>query len=334
MNNLDFRIEGTPIQYRFNFINASQNSFLFKLSENGSQIFSQTFYGYSTDQYSAGRSYLYSASYSNTLPDNRSVLKFEINQTNANSLGYLDYFEITYQKELKPTNNNLLLFSNDMSGIIEYRLSNFTTTNIKVFDVTNYSDVRIVTNPVLLSGGECNFQMTERQGHVAKYLCIGNDDYKTPSNPAEVSNSNLHGIADGAKFIIITHKNFMDAAERLKAYRENESKIKISTIVVDIQDIFNEFSCGIVDVSAMRDFLKYAFDNWQIKPEYVLFFGSGNYDYKNVEGYNTNYIPTFQTKESLSLLSSYTTDVFFVDFEDGNLYNEDLAHGRIPMQNT
>ncbi len=332
MNNLDFRIEGTPIQYRFNFINASQNSFLFKLSENGSQIFSQTFYGYSTDQYSAGRSYLYSATYSNTLPDNRSVLKFEINQTNANSLGYLDYFEITYQKELKPTNNNLLLFSNDMSGIIEYRLSNFTTTNIKVFDVTNYSDVRIVTNPVLLSGGECNFQMTERQEHVAKYLCIGNDDYKTPSNPAEVSNSNLHGIADGAKFIIITHKNFMDAAERLKAYRENESKIKISTIVVDIQDIFNEFSCGIVDVSAMRDFLKYAYDNWQIKPEYVLFFGSGNYDYKNVEGYNTNYIPTFQTKESLSLLSSYTTDVFFVDFEDGNLYNEDLAHGRIPCR--
>ena len=334
MNNLDFRIDGTPILYKFNFINASQDPFLFKLSENSNQLFSQIFSGYGTDPeaYLAGRQYTSSVTYNNTLPDNRSVLKFEINQTTDNSRGYLDYFEITYQKELKPTNNNLLLFSNDMSGVIEYRLSNFPTTNIKVFDITNYSDVKYVTNPVLLSGGECNFQMTERQGHVSKYLCIGNDDYKTPSNPVEVSNSNLHGIVDGARFIIITHKNFRDAADRLKAYRENEAKVKISTIIIDIQDIFNEFSCGIVDVSAMRDFLKYAYNNWQIKPEYVLFFGTGNYDYKNVEGYNANYIPTFQTKESLALKSSYTTDDFFVDLDDANILSTDLAHGRIPCK--
>ena len=332
MDNLDYRIDGTLIKYRFNLVNASQDPFLFKLYENSNQILSQTIYGYGTAEWSAGQAYLGSASYSNTLPDNRSVLRFEINQTNANSLGYLDYFEITYQKELKPTDNNLLLFSNDMSGVIEYRLSNFPTTNIKVFDVTDYSDVKYVTNPVLLSGGECNFQVNEQQGQVSKYLCIGDDDFKTPSNPTEVSNSNIHGITQGAKFIIITHKNFRDAAERLKTYRENEAKVKISTIIIDIQDIFNEFSCGIVDVSAMRDFLKYAYNNWQIKPEYVLFFGSGNYDYKNIEGYNADYIPTYQTLESLDLLSSYTTDDFFVDFEDGRIASADLSHGRIPCR--
>ncbi len=49
MNNLNFRIDGTSILYKFNFINASQDPFLFKLSENSNQIYSQTFSGYGTE---------------------------------------------------------------------------------------------------------------------------------------------------------------------------------------------------------------------------------------------------------------------------------------------
>lgn len=332
MNTLNFRKEETPVIYNFRFVNASENSFSFRLYENSNQIFSQNFLGYGTTNYIAGREYNKTATYNNTLPDDRSVLKFEITPTAVNSVGYLDYFEITYQKELKPADDFLLFFGTDFAGVIEYRLSNFPNTNIKIFDVTNYANVRYITNHVLLSGGECRFQISENQGHASKYLCIGNDNFKTPSNPVEVGNSNLHGITQGAKFIIITHKNFKEAAERLKDYRENEAKVKISTIVVDIQEILNEFSCGILDISAMRDFLKYAYENWQIKPEYVLFFGSGNYDYKNIEGYNTNFIPTFQSVESLRLLYSYTSDDFFVEINDDSFNKIDFAHGRIPCK--
>ncbi len=144
----------------------------------------------------------------------------------------------------------------------------------------------------------------------------------------------IRGITDGAKFIIISHKNFLDASNRLKSYRESETKIPISTIVIDIEKIFNEFSCGIQDISAVRDFIKYAYDNWQIKPEYFMFMGKGTYDYKNIEGFGDNYIPTWETEESLKLIfgaDSYCTDDFFARV-DGEDLKPDIAFGRLTVR--
>ena len=163
------------------------------------------------------------------------------------------------------------------------------------------------------------------------FIAIAGDNYKTPVNPSEVANSNLHGISDGAKYIIITPKSFMDAANRLKNYRENDAKNKLSTIVVDIDQIFNEFSGGLLDISAIRDFIKYAFDNWQTTPEYVLFFGSGNYDYKDILGYHTNFLPPYETSESLRELYTWTTDDFFVNLDSDQKI--DLASGRLTVKN-
>ncbi|MDO8549315.1 MAG: type IX secretion system sortase PorU [Ignavibacteria bacterium] len=337
MNKLDYRIDAIPINYRFRFINASSGSLPFKLYENSNPnpIYSVSMAGYGTDSYSAGKPITPSVSLNDSLQDNRSVLKFEIVPTSVTSVGYLDYFEIRYQKELKPANNYLLFFSYDTAAVIEYQLSDLPlpTEKFKVFDITDHSNVKYITAPIMQSGSQYNFQIAETEGYISKYLFVGNDDYKTPSNPVQVSNSNLRGITDGARFIIITHKNFIEAANRLKSYRENESKVTISTIVVDVQEVFNEFSSGVLDVSGIRDFIKYAYDNWNIKPEYVLFFGSGNYDYKNIEGYNTNFVPTWQTVESLSLLNSYTTDDFYVKKDPGNDQFVDFASGRITVKN-
>ena len=332
MNKLDYRVDEIPINYQFRIINSSPSVMQFKVYENSNQIHSSSIGGLGI--YSAGTERISTASYTGSLPsDNRSVLKFEIVPTSVTSVGYLDYFEIRYKKELKPTNNYLLLFSYDTTATIEYRLTDFPNTNIKVFDITDFSNIRYITNFVILSGSECRFQASEIKGYVSKYLAVGNDDYKTPSNPVRIDNSDLRGITDGARFIIITHKNFIDAANRLKSYRENQAKVPISTIVVDVQEIFNEFSGGILDVSGIRDFIKYAYEHWVVEPEYVLFFGSGNYDYKNIEGYNTNFVPTWQTEQSLNLLSSYTSDDFYVKKDPGIDQFVDFASGRITVKN-
>jgi hypothetical protein len=82
----------------------------------------------------------------------------------------------------------------------------------------------------------------------------------------------------------------------------------------------------------VRDFIKYAYDNWQITPQYVVLFGKGTYDAKNIEGFNDNFVPTWQSTESLQMLSSYTSDDFFVtvDGVDGNI---DLVSGRVTARN-
>ncbi|MCH8170984.1 MAG: type IX secretion system sortase PorU [Bacteroidetes bacterium] len=333
-NKLDGRIDSYPLSYTFRFVNAASDNLILDVSENSTKIFSQVLPGYGTAPYIDGRAYIKNISFTGILPDNRSVLKFSLNSpSSVTTTGYLDYFEIRYQKELKAFNDNLFFYSKDTTSLIQYSLNSFSNSNIFVFDVTYYANVEMVTNPIQQSGGQFIFQANELKDNVHKYIAVGDDSYqfRVISNISQVSNSNLHGISEGTKFIIITHKNFLDAANRLKEYRETQSKITMSTIVVDIDEIFNEFSGGNVDVTSIRDFLKYTFDNWNITPEYVLFMGKGTYDPKNVEGFDNNYVPATETVESLSLIPSFTSDDYYVKV-NGNDSFVDLASGRMTVR--
>ncbi|MDP2365032.1 MAG: C25 family cysteine peptidase, partial [Ignavibacteria bacterium] len=331
-NTLNGRISSSPNNYIFRFAVGSESGFTLTVKENGNQIFSRNINGYGTSLYTAGVADVYSTTFNGNLVDNRSVLSFTANPSGITSTGYLDYFTIQYEKELKAFSDNLIFFSNPAGGIIEYYLNSFSSSNIKVFDITTYSNVQLVTNHSMLSGGECRFKFDESTAQRSKYYAVGNAGFKSPTNPVEVQNSNLHGEVQGAKFIIVTHKNFREAANNLKTYKENQAPITISTYIADIDQIYNEFSCGVTDPTAVRDYLKYAFDNWQIEPQYVLLFGKGTYDYKNIEGYGDNFIPTWQSDESLALTVSYTTDDFFARIS-GPDTAIDIALGRITCAN-
>lgn len=335
MNKLDYRISSIPINYNLRFVNASQGSFILTVSENNSNILSKSLAGYGSSQYTFGVAYPESATFNGALPENRSALKFTLSSTSITSVGYLDYFEISYEKEIKPVENKIIFFSKDSSAIVEYYLSAFPSSEIKVFEVTDHSNILLVNpKPGWPSGGDYRFQVAENADSIRKYIAVGNESFLIPTNPSTVENSDLRGITDGAKFIIVSHKNFLDASNRLKSFRESETKIPISTIVIDIEKIFNEFSCGVQDVSAVRDFIKYAYENWQIKPEYFMFMGKGTYDYKNIEEFGDNYIPTWQTEESLKLIygaDSYCTDDFFARL-DGEDLDPDIAFGRLTVR--
>ncbi len=327
-NKLDGRISSLPVQYNFGFVSASQNPTAIDVFENSTNVWHLNMPA-TVSEYIDGREFTTTVFYNGSLTDNRSNLHFNFTPNSAAAKGYLDYYEIIYQKELKAVNDFLLFFSKDTSSVIEYHLTGYTNSNIKVFDVSDYAGMKQVTN-MNISGGECRFQSDEQQGNVSKYIAVTADQYKTPVNPQQVENSNIHGIADGAKFIIITHKDFKDAADRLKNFRENQAPHKLSTVVIDIDDIFNEFAGGLPDITGIRDFIKYAFDNWQTQPEYVLFFGSGNYDYKDILGYHTNFLPPYETPESFSEITSYTTDDYFVNL--GTDSKVDLSSGRITCE--
>jgi len=332
VTSLNGRLSSFPINYHFRYANASSGSLTLQLMENNSAIFNQVLNGYGSASYIRGNVYERDAVFTLNLPDNRSVLKFSITPTSITTTGYLAYFEISYVKDLKAFDDKLLFFSHDSTAIIEYYLHDFTSTNIQVFDVTDYSNVKLISNHVQLSGGDCRFQIAENAGIISKYFTVGSNNFLTPVNPVSVGNSNVRGIQNGVQMIIISPDEFIEAANRLQSYRENEAKIPISTVVVNIDEIYNEFSCGSLDPTAVRDFVKYAYDNWQESPQYILLFGKGTYDAKNIEGYNDNYIPTWQSVESLRMLNSYTSDDYFVTVDgiDGNI---DLVSGRITARN-
>lgn len=330
MNNLNHRINSEPVNYRVRFAVGTSTGMELLISENGNQVASRNANGFGTLSYTAGIEHNLNFSYNAPIPDNRSALTFKVNPATVSSVGYLDFFEIEYVKALSAVDDYLMFFSNSNTGIIEYQLNGFTSSNIRVFDVSDYANVSLVTNYSFHSGGECRFKFEESSTVRSKYIAVGSDRFKAPVNPFEISNSNILGESTGAKFIIITHKNFENAANRLRDYRQNHAIIPLSTIVVDVDNIYNEFSCGVLDPTALRDYIKYAYDNWQITPEYVLLFGKGTYDYRNTEGYGDNFIPTWQTVQSLALLNSYVTDDFFV-LVDGPDPRVDLASGRLPV---
>ncbi|MFO7447902.1 MAG: type IX secretion system sortase PorU [Ignavibacteriaceae bacterium] len=334
-NSLNGRDASFPIAYKVHLVGATlSGSDSIKVLENERLIRSQLIPGYGSSytypEHAVGREYTLTGTYEGALQDNRSLLKLNFSPGGSNSKAYINYFEISYEKELRVFDDYLVFFSKSRDGIAEYQIREFSNSNSKVYDVTQYNDVKLITNPVIHSMGELRFRVNESSEALSKYIAFGLDNYAflSPANPVEVSNSNLHGINPGAKYIIVTHKTFNEAAQRLKNYRQNEAKIRYPSIVVDVDEIYNEFGGGLKDPGAIRDFLKYAYDNWQIRPEYVLFFGLGTYDYKNIENTNNNFIPTWQSPNFVDHLVSYPSDDFFVKVS-GTDNKIDLAPGRI-----
>jgi len=324
-------IPNTEINYKISFVNYSDADVVptvsLQVSENGNQILSRSLFRISS--YRDGRQNIFDADYSGSLPGNLSSLKFVFNSPSPVVSGYLDYFEIQYQAYMRANSDILTFFAEDTTASIEYTISDFTNSAINIYDVTDYSDVKVITGAAI-SGGQAIFKANEIEGTPGKYLACTSAQMKTPSNPVKIDNSNLRGNIAGADFIIISNKIFKEQAERLRDYRANISPNKLSTRLVYIDDIFNEFSNGLLDPTAMRDFLKYAYDNWQPKPFYVLFFGDGTYDYLNKEGFDNNFIPTYQTLESWHYVDAYPSDDYFARVS-GDLDTNyiDLAHGRL-----
>ncbi|MCW8849601.1 MAG: type IX secretion system sortase PorU, partial [Melioribacteraceae bacterium] len=332
-NMLDGRVEGSEINYTFQFVNGSQYSNLLRIEENGTQLASKTLTGVGTgpnSKYQYGSLSRWQTNYNGSVPDNRSVLKFSYNTASVSDKGHLDMIEIQYLQNMKAslTNQSLIFFSDEIDGIIRYNGNVFSNSSFLVFNITDYHSPQKVD--IDYSGGEFTFNSFENSSFPSKYIAVHNDNFKAPQNAKKMNNSNLHGFQNGAKYIIISPREFSEQAERLKNYRENEAEYTLPSIVTYTDDIYNEFSCGSIDPTAIRDYLKYAYDNWTIKPEYVLLFGDGDFDYYDLLGKGLNFIPTFQSSESLHEINSYSTDDYYSRIS-GSDKLADIAIGRLTI---
>lgn len=330
---LNGRVDGSQINYSVQFVNGAKHSNVLTIDENGTRIYSRSLSGASTTdsdyQYGA-LSPAMATSYSGTLPDNRSVLKFTFNPISISDKGHLDLIEIEYLQDMKAslTDLPLIFFSEQIDGVVKYDGNVFNNSSFLVFNLTDYANPKRVE--IEYSGGEFTFSNTENSGFTSKYIAVQTSNYKEPTNAVKITNSNLRGYQEGAKYIIIAPRQFSEQAVRLKNYRESDAQYKLSSFVAYTDEIYNEFSGGLTDPTALRDFLKYAYENWNIQPEYVLLFGDGDYDYFNTLGKGLNFIPTYQTVTSLHEINSYSTDDYYSRIS-GNDKLADLAIGRLPV---
>ncbi len=330
VNEVKNYVADSLLKVSYQFINASKKISNISLYENGKLISSQNVSGPRVQpDYTIGKILFAHASYSGALPDDRSVLKFTFNPTSSSAKGYLDFYEIEYYSSLYAVAGNLLFFSNPVGGNTQYKLSGFPSSNVQVFDVSDYSNVKLISG-LTVNGPQITFQVNEQSGKISKYYAVETSKFKKPENFKKMKNSNIHGIDPGAKYIIVTNEKFKDQAERLKEYRQNEAPHKLSSVVVYVDEIFNEYSSGMLDPTAIRNFLQDALNNWQVKPQFVLFFGDGDFDYYNLLGKNKNFVPTFQTLQSMNEIISYAMDDYYSRLI-GDDNSADIAIGRLPV---
>ncbi len=269
----------------------------------------------------------------------QSSLRATYSATTGDAQGYLDYFEIQYKRRLNSAVSDVLKFdSPDVNGIVEYNVSSFSNNNIKVFDATEHSNVKII-QPLSVSSSNVRFQKTQVTDNLSKFFVVGQNGFKTPVQGAissRIANQNLHGsYNDGADFIIITHSSLNAAANRLKQKREAPGvghPNYLKTYVFNVDQIYNEFSSGVLDVVAIRDFIKYVYENWTIKPAYVCLLGDGDFDYKNILQNDENWVPAYEvTDPQINQVNGYCTDDFYVDIAGPDI-RPDIAIGRIPAR--
>ncbi len=328
-------VSSKPMIYRFVFLSRSTSTDTFRVQENN-QFFGDPILMYPINVSSIENDKAYQTpveTFQRTgdIPNDRSVLRITFGTGNSAAQGWIDWFEILFRQRFEAINDFLLFASPDTTVTVEYSISKLSSRDVYVFDVGQHHDVKQMTNltfdPADVSA--CRFQAAQSAGSVHEFAVVGPTGYKTPTNIKRISNSNLHGNSGGAEFVIIAPQEFLTEADRLKAHRERYDQLK--TLVVNVEQIFNEFSVGMPDPMAIRDFLKYADTTWATKPQYVLFFGRGNFDYKNIKSTETNWILPYESMESLQQIETLASDDYFVML-DPHGPRISIATGRLPVR--
>lgn len=341
--------EVTHFNFRFAALNTGRHTFNIRMNNN--QIGTKTFNGLSLafGQYLQVVTSVENYQQSNVVNPGDNTLRLDYSHSSTTGRAFLDWVDILYSARMIADENQLIFTVEPASGVQTYRASNFSGSEIKMFDVSNFENIRIFDG-FSYSNGNVTFADSQLPNAPKRYAILNPSRYLGLEDLERVEFRNLRDpqfslnpnpMSDNS-FIIITHNDFRAEAERLESLRENANPAdQLQTEVVLISDIYNNFSSGLTDVTAIRDFLKYAYDNWTPRPLYVLLLGDGDYDYKNIiSKEDLNWIPSFQTDalETSSVIKelvSRANDSWYTYVSpdnDGSTPRMDLAIGRITAQ--
>ncbi len=249
--------------------------------------------------------------------------------------GLFDYVKCYYQAPLKLTGTSTYFRSPQSltHPSNTYKIGQATNETV-IWDVTDPQNIAL--QEYSLNGEVASFGANNQT--LREYVAFKGQDFPLPISVDPVENQNLHGtpVPD---FLIITHPEFLPEALRLANFRSQNDQLEV--LVATIDQVYNEFSSGRQDVTAIRDLVKHLYDQDQ-KLKYLLLFGRSSFDYKNITDDNTNYVPTYQSRNSLDPIYSYNSDDYFgfLDEEEGNWGEElsgigghlmDIGIGRLPV---
>ena len=265
------------------------------------------------------------------------------------SRGFLDNIRIVAKSKLQGYGKQFH-FQYDLAassaGIVNYQIANANSI-AQIWDITDLYNVTKIENS---NPNAFNFQA--RLGELRKYVVVDATDYFTPmrDSKTKVPNQNLKGSVfknsqgqfQDIDYVIITPSFLVSQAEKLATFHRNNSSLNVKVIALEL--IYNEFSSGKQDVAAIRNCIKYIYNNASSvskRVKYVNLFGDASFDFKNRIINNTNVVPIYHALNSnTNGESSFASDDFFglMDPAEGNIVNSfggiDITVGRMLVNDT
>ncbi|MCY1633116.1 type IX secretion system sortase PorU [Marinifilum sp. D737] len=339
----------TEFDYSFNFTNIlntssaivtarfaarSSSETSLKLSSGSNNIGTINFSAVNTGSYTATYARLEEKTFTNFTPTNGKLdIKLEYEKSSASSIGWLDYLRVNARCNLS-LNGSQTAFR-DIESVGTGNISRFQIQNCSastsVWEVSNQNAIKQI--PLSLNGSTGSFNTTTNS---LKEFVVFNPEgnFPEPKVIGKLQNQNLHALPQ-THMLIVSAKQFLSHAEQIATYHRNNDNLHVT--VVDQNVIFNEFSSGTPDVSAIRNFVKMFYDRSTGDSDmikYLLLFGDGSFDNKSDRESNTNKILTYQSENSLSPTQSFVTDDYFglLDNDEGEATGlVDIGIGRFPV---
>ncbi len=261
------------------------------------------------------------------------TLYMKLNRRNTKSGVYLNYYKILYKKPIELAKGQYTILNSELLKTDSNKAVILNTSNADY----RYLNVSNCNVPQFLeptdNGGILSLQIKDTQ-KISRIWVFNINELTPPALVGPVQNQN---IVDGnLDMVIISHPNFVQAANDLAAFRTSNDLLTVK--VVTPQEIYNEFSGTQQDLMALREYLKAEYSKSSGKLKYVLLIGAASFDMQNRVANNTNFVPIYQSA------GYFKSQVFCLDdvigyFEPGkgnpettNSNKMAISVGRIPCR--
>lgn len=265
-----------------------------------------------------------------TNPASSMALQMTVSRMSPSVLTYLDYIEMNARRNLVMLGNQFNF--RDLASVGPGNVGNFSLNGLPangfVWDVTDRHNPKIINGATVGS----NYGFVANVDTLREFVASNGVTFLTPTFVGNVDYQNLHGL-DQVDFLIVTNKTFTAQAERLANLHRADG---LTVHVVNSEQVFNEFSSGTQDATAIKMFAKMFYDRGALspatRPKYLLLFGDGTFDHRNLVS-NSNYLVTYQVDNSENHIAALVTDDYFglLDDSEGIDSNDelDIAVGRL-----
>jgi len=257
------------------------------------------------------------------LKENNAVQLYLLPGEDETDVAYINYLALNYPRRSAAIGNQ---FTVNLAANSQVTVQDFTDPNIALFDVGKPLVPTYLRGAQISSGSSASsirFASSATQGRAAVLVAPGG--YRTPQVAHDYA-SNIRAHDSCTDYLMVAPRALTTAANELLELRRSQG---LKAEIVDIQDIYDEFSYGETNPQALRAFLLYATGEWKCAPRYVVIVGDGSFDYQDIQGMGANWVPPMMMRETELTVAA---DALFTESTDGS-GRMTTALGRLPVQN-